>query len=88
MKEISIRIPEWMLELVDKLIKKGIFVTRSEFVRYAIRLALKRYEDLLWDDSQHIYSVKIITDKTSPKKKQKKKKQTKKHRNTISNISQ
>ena len=44
MKVISIRLPDWMLELIDKLVEKGIFISRSEFIRYAIRHALKRYE--------------------------------------------
>lgn len=44
MKVISIRLPDWILNLIDKLCEKGIFISRSEFIRYAIRLALKRYE--------------------------------------------
>ncbi len=44
MKVISIRLPDWMLDLIDKLCARGIFISRSEFIRYAIRLALKRYE--------------------------------------------
>mgnify|MGYP000639717336 CR=1 FL=1 len=44
LKVISIRLPDWMLDLIDKLCARGVFISRSEFIRYAIRLALKRYE--------------------------------------------
>lgn len=44
MKVISIRLPDWMLELIDQLCMKGVFISRSEFIRYAIRSALKKYE--------------------------------------------
>lgn len=53
MRTISIKIPEWMLQLIDKLIEKRIFISRSEFIRYAIRLALKRYEDQLQEQPQN-----------------------------------
>ncbi len=48
-KVISIRLPDWMLELIDKLCTRGVFISRSEFIRYAIRLALKRYEKELYE---------------------------------------
>jgi len=44
MKVISIRLPDWILNLIDRLCEKGVFISRSEFIRYAIRAALKRYE--------------------------------------------
>ena len=49
MKVISIRLPDWMLDLIDQLCIKGVFISRSEFIRYAIRLALKRYERELYE---------------------------------------
>ncbi|MEX0568890.1 MAG: ribbon-helix-helix domain-containing protein [Candidatus Njordarchaeota archaeon] len=49
MKVISIRLPDWMLDLIDQLCDKGIFISRSEFIRYAIRFALKRYEKELYE---------------------------------------
>ena len=53
MRTISIRIPEWMLQLIDKLIEKRIFISRSEFIRYAARLALKKYEYILQEQPQN-----------------------------------
>jgi len=38
-----------MLDLIDQLCDKGIFISRSEFIRYAIRFALKRYEKELYE---------------------------------------
>ena len=57
MKEICIRVPGWMLELIDALVKRGIFKTRSEFVRFAIRLALYRYEAVLEEIYKHSDTV-------------------------------
>ncbi|MEX0568337.1 MAG: ribbon-helix-helix domain-containing protein [Candidatus Njordarchaeota archaeon] len=47
MKVISIRLPDWVIENIDRLCELGVFISRSEFIRYAIRLALKRYEQEL-----------------------------------------
>ena len=44
LKVVSIRLPDWIIDLIDRLCEKGIFISRSEFIRYAIRVALKRYE--------------------------------------------
>ena len=49
MKVISIRLPDWMIELIDRLCEVGVFISRSEFIRYAIRLGLKKYENELRD---------------------------------------
>jgi len=53
MKEICVRVPMWMLELIDALVKRGIFTIRSEFVRFAIRLTLYRYEAVLEEIYKH-----------------------------------
>lgn len=51
MKRLTVRVENWVLDLIDKLIKKGLFSTRSEFIRFAIRLALKKHERDLIDSS-------------------------------------
>ena len=61
MKEICVRVPEWMLELIDALVKRGIFTTRSEFVRFAIRLTLYRYETVLEEIYKHSHSIKVLS---------------------------
>ena len=68
MKEICIRVLRWTLELIDVLVKKEIFKTRSEFVRFAIRFALYRYEAVLEDVCKHSRPV------DSPKHPQKEEK--------------
>ena len=41
---ITIRLPEAIVDQIDELIKEGEFGTRAEFVKYAVRQILKRYE--------------------------------------------
>ena len=41
---ITIRLPEAIVDQIDELIKEGEFGTRAEFVKYAVRQTLKRYE--------------------------------------------
>lgn len=44
MKIVTVRLPDWMLELIDQLCMQGIFICRSEFIRYAIQKTLKMLE--------------------------------------------
>ncbi|MHA1590778.1 MAG: ribbon-helix-helix domain-containing protein [Candidatus Njordarchaeales archaeon] len=41
---VSFKIPKQILERVDHLVRLGIFSSRSEFFRDAIRLHLQRFE--------------------------------------------
>ena len=41
---ITIRLPEAIVQQIDSLIADGEFGTRAEFVKYAVRQTLKRYE--------------------------------------------
>ncbi|MCS7368433.1 MAG: ribbon-helix-helix domain-containing protein [archaeon GBS-70-058] len=45
MKVISIRLPEEYVRIMDEIIRLGIYPSRSEFVRAAIREHLKREID-------------------------------------------
>jgi len=49
MGEICVRVPGWMPELIDVLVKGGFFKTRSEFVGFAIGLTLYGYRAVLED---------------------------------------
>ncbi len=40
---VTFKIPEMMLENIDLLVKKGVFRSRSEALRYAISLLLREY---------------------------------------------
>ncbi len=44
---ISVRLPEWMIEAMDRLVALGFFTHRSEIIREAIRELLKRYLQIL-----------------------------------------
>jgi len=63
MRVISIRIPDWMIELIDTLVEKMIFISRSEFIRYAIRTTLRRYERELRDNNTLRYRIMYKRDK-------------------------
>jgi len=41
-KTLSIHVPEAYLRGIDKLVEKGIYTSRSEFIRAAIRKLLRR----------------------------------------------
>jgi len=44
MRLVTIKLPEDMIEKIDKLVKENKqFVSRSEFIRFAILEMLKRY---------------------------------------------
>lgn len=49
MRIISVQLPEMYLEALDELVKKGIYKSRSEAIRIAVR-------DLLWKElwSKHL----------------------------------
>lgn len=52
MKLISVHLPEWMLNKLEKLVMKGIFPSRSEAIRVAICLLLNKYEDMIIEDQK------------------------------------
>ncbi len=42
---ISVKVPREMIEEVDKLIRAGLFSSRSEAIRRAIAMLIKEYFD-------------------------------------------
>ncbi|MEX0569077.1 MAG: ribbon-helix-helix domain-containing protein [Candidatus Njordarchaeota archaeon] len=56
MRVVSIRIPENIIHLIDLLCEKGYFVSRTEFIRYAIRIALEKFRKEIRQDAQKILS--------------------------------
>ncbi|RLI75003.1 hypothetical protein DRP04_13955 [Archaeoglobales archaeon] len=44
MDVISIRFPRWMINAIDELVAKGIFVSRAELIRLGVRIVLRKYE--------------------------------------------
>ena len=41
---ISVRIPDELLKEVDYLVEKGVFQSRAEAIRYALRIMLQQYK--------------------------------------------
>lgn len=42
METVSTKLPERLLERVDRLVSEGVFASRSEFLRQSVREALER----------------------------------------------
>jgi len=42
MKIVSVRLPVWMIREIDKIVKRGWYKDRQEFIRCAIRELLRR----------------------------------------------
>ncbi len=47
MKIISLRLPAWMLDAIQKIVNHGLYADRSEFIREAIRNHIRRYKEIL-----------------------------------------
>jgi len=41
---VTVRIPVYMVKRIDELIKQGIFLNRSDFVRYAIQVVIESFD--------------------------------------------
>jgi len=44
MKVISFRIEDEILDRIERIVEKGLFKDKSEFIRYAIKRILEVYE--------------------------------------------
>ena len=42
MKYTSVKLPVWMVKEIDKIVKRGWYKDRQEFIRSAVRELLKR----------------------------------------------
>ena len=42
MIQIQFRIPYWMIKEIDKLVREGVYSSRSAFIREAVRDLLRR----------------------------------------------
>jgi len=40
---VSVKLPEWMVKIMDDLVHQGLFPSRSELIREALRDHLKKY---------------------------------------------
>ncbi|MEL9929677.1 MAG: ribbon-helix-helix domain-containing protein [Sulfolobales archaeon] len=52
MKIVTVKIPRSYIDDIDKLVKKGYYASRSEFIRTALRILLdKEFNRLIQDDA-------------------------------------
>jgi len=66
MKVVSVRLPDWMIEKLDELVERGIFICRGEAIRASIRLLFRQYnigmpEDAEIEDEKISIREKIIS---------------------------
>lgn len=45
MRTISVKVPKKIIEIIDLFVEAGLYSTRSEFVREALRLLIQRVMD-------------------------------------------
>ncbi len=48
-QSLTIRLSDAYLEIMDKLIEKGIYGSKSEIVREALRLLFEKYGVKIWE---------------------------------------
>lgn len=54
MRLVTVKMPELYVEILDALVAKGVFSTRSEAIRAAVRELIKKYiHKLSSDDNNH-----------------------------------
>ena len=46
-KIVTVKLPPVWLEMIDALVRLGLFTSRSEFIREAIRQLLSKYHDII-----------------------------------------
>ena len=47
MQTVSFKITEEMLKKIDELVDKGIFISRSDLIRSALRMLLEQYQKVI-----------------------------------------
>jgi len=45
MRAISVKLPEYLLKEIDRLVNEGIFYSRSDAVREAVRMLVNKYSN-------------------------------------------
>jgi len=48
-QSLTVRLSDAYLDIMDKLIEKGVYGSKSEIVREALRLLFEKYEMKIWD---------------------------------------
>jgi Arc/MetJ-type ribon-helix-helix transcriptional regulator len=46
MRTITVKIPEYLLRMIDRLVEEGVFYSRSDAVREAVRMLVEKYYNL------------------------------------------
>jgi len=49
-QSLTVRLSETYLELMDRLIERGVYGSKSEIVRDALRLLFEKYGFKIWEE--------------------------------------
>ena len=63
-KIVTVKMPPYYMELIDGLVSRGLYSSRSEFIREAVRQLLSQYytaEELVEKPVKDRGGVKVIT---------------------------
>ena len=51
-ESLTIRLSKVYLDLMDKMIKKGVYSSKSEIIREALRMFFEKYGEKVWEKSK------------------------------------
>jgi len=51
-ESLTIRLSKVYLDLMDKMIGKGVYGTKSEIIREALRMLFEKYGEKIWEGSK------------------------------------
>lgn len=51
-KSLTIRLSKLYLDLMDRMIKKGLYGSKSEMVRESLRLLFEKYGEKIWEQPE------------------------------------
>jgi Arc/MetJ-type ribon-helix-helix transcriptional regulator len=46
MRTITVKLPEYLIKAIDRLVEEGVFYSRSDAVREAVRMLVEKYYNL------------------------------------------
>jgi len=51
-ESLTIRLSKVYLDLMDKMIEKGVYGTKSEIIREALRMFFEKYGEKVWEGNK------------------------------------
>ena len=51
-ESLTIRLSKIYIDLMDKMVKKGVYGSKSEIIREALRLLFEKYGEKIWEEKE------------------------------------